>query len=263
MKRDRSCLLIPLCAAVLFPFFQGCGPTYPKENIEEAAQRVIKKEYKVESRAELVGETLYLNINLPGLTTTEPGALAELLRKVQGAVLAITRVSLSSDASIKFLVVTANDPAWELGLRIIQSLQDVKDFLYQRISRSDYEERLVLEIDSEDEGNVHGIPHENGKDISLNEFAGRLIVSQFNMMCRNNPFLGAILDGSKMKYGEFRGDELVIRATSYFSPGSVPLVEKLFETECNKVIKKYSINQLKRVKIIGQKEQTVSIMLVH
>jgi len=135
--------------------FSGCKASYPKSSVTESIQDLIKKEYDINGRAKLTGDTLYLDVSLEGLVSPEQKVVTDILKKIQGASLVITRVSLSSDAKIKFMILVASEPTFNLHLRIIQKLDDVKAFLYQKISKADYEDRLVLEIEKNDD--VDGI----------------------------------------------------------------------------------------------------------
>ena len=84
-----------IAALILFSMVpMGCKATYNKSTIAESVQKLIKKEYNLDGRAKLEGETLYLEVNLEGLVSTEQKILADMLKKVQGAALVITRVSL-------------------------------------------------------------------------------------------------------------------------------------------------------------------------
>jgi hypothetical protein len=245
-------LSLPLCLALAAFLCAGCGPTYPSNHITDAVRRVVKKEYHLDSTARLVGATLYLDVRLTGLTSTDPQALAEVLKKVQGAVLAITRVSLSSDAQIRYTVVTAKDPSWKLSMRIIQRLDDVKAFLYQKISHADYEERLVLEI------NGAG-PAAESRELDVREFAGRLIVSQINMLGRTNPFLSAIVGNSQLEYIGMDGEELTMKLGMGLAPQAQPLFEDIVMRQSKKVAVKYSLGQLKRVRIITPDNSMISL----
>ncbi|MFC1501533.1 hypothetical protein ACFL58_03700 [Elusimicrobiota bacterium] len=246
-----------LLFCIFFSFLiAGCGPSYPAGEITESVKEIVKKEYDLESEAKLVGNTLYLEIKLDNLATTETKKLIEMLKHLQGAVLSIVRVSLSSDADIDFMVVSASDPAWKIGVRIIEYLQDVKDYLYMKISRGDYEGRLIMEIDTAGEGMV---VYENNTPLTMNEFLGRLIVSQFNMLSRTNPFLGIFLEKYQMKYVELTDSELILSASEDFDPEMFALAEKLLIEETKKVIKKYNISNLEKITIIGQDIQPVTV----
>jgi hypothetical protein len=159
-----------------------------------------------------------------------------------------------------FLVVTASDPAWKLNMRIVQRLQDVKEFLYQKISKSDYEDRLVLEIDTGEDNATVPLP-EQPREIDLREFVGRLIVSQFNMLSRNNPFLSVLLDNSKLRFNRIDGDELVIDIANAVNPKTMPLIEKMLAVEARKTLKKYEGFAVNKIRLSDANNQSVTVDL--
>jgi hypothetical protein len=241
-------------------FFTGCKASYPRGSVAGKVQELIKKEYNIEGRAKLSGETLYLEVNLAGLITTEQKVLAEILKKVQGASLVITRVALSSDATVKYMVLVVSEPTYKLNLRIIQRLDDVKGFLYQKISKSDYEDRLVLEIEKGEEkpGTLESeIEKSNGME--MKEFVGRLIVSQVNMLSRSNPFLGVILGNTQLKYIDFKEDELVVGISNSVSESATPFFKGIINSQALKTSKKYADWGPKRVKLIDNNNNSMLV----
>ncbi|MCX5782475.1 MAG: hypothetical protein NT145_07210 [Elusimicrobia bacterium] len=240
-------------------FLSGCNPTYPVGNLTESIQKLVKKEYNLESKASLVGNTLYLDIKLEDISSTETKKLSAMLEKLQGAVLSIVRVSLSTDAKISFMVVTAIDPVWKLGIRIIESLQDIKDYLYQKISRGEYEGRLVMEIDIGQDGLIN---YTSDKEMTLNEFAGRLTVSQFNMLLRSNPFLSILLNKYELKYVSFVGSELVLTGTKNFDPQMFELARHILVNEAEKTSKKYELIKINTIKILDPNKPDAQPILI-
>lgn len=224
-------------------FLVACSPSYPKKNLTTSLPLLLKKEYKLNSTAKFVGRTLYLDVGLSGLTSTDSKALTEVLKKVQGAMISITRVALSSDAKIDYMVVNAGDVSWSLNIRLIQRLVDVKGLLYQRISRSDYEGRLVLEIETKEKksGTDTYEPSvlEEKHDIRIEEFMGRLIVSQINMASRTNPFLAVLLNSVQLKYDKWTPDVLYVNATIKPGTAAYPLFEDIVKKESRMVLNKY------------------------
>jgi hypothetical protein len=231
--------------------FAGCKPSYPKDNVPASIEKLLRQEYNVEGHAKLVGETVYMQVDLVGLVSTEQEALTAILKKVQGASLVVTRVALSSDANIKNLVLVVSEPTYRLNLRIIQRVEDVKSYLYMKISRADYEERLILEIEH-NEGKPDTIDNEieKNKDLSIKEFAGRLIISQINMLSRSNPFLGVMLGNTQLKYVDFDGEELVASISHKISKPVMPFFEDIINAQALKIRKKNICAGPKRVKLI-------------
>ena len=239
--------------------FSGCNPSYPSDRLTDSIQQLVKKEYNLESKASLVGNTLYLDIKLEDISSTEAKKLTAMLEKLQGAVLDIVRVSLSTDAKVNFMVVTASDPVWKLGIRIIEQLQDIKDYLYMKISRGDYEGRLVMEIDIGHDGAIN---YTSDREITTDEFLGRLIVSQFNMVLRSNPFLSILMDKYELKYVSMSGSELVLTGTKNFDPQMFDLARHVLVNEAAKVKNKYEVKNLKDIKIIDETKPEVQPIII-
>jgi hypothetical protein len=252
---------IKLTALILFLAvfsFNGCKPSYPKEKITESLVKVLKKEYNIDSKVELKSTTLFLDVALTGLTATEVKALSDVLKTVQSAMLTITRIALSSDAKIDFMVVNVTDPAWKLDLKLVQRLEDVKSLLYQRISRSDYEGRFILEIEKNE---LSGANSADKAPVSMEEFLGRLIVSQVNMVNRSNPFLSILLNNSQLKYKSFDNHELVITISGNLGGKLLPFYKKLLVEKTKEIIKKYKLMNLKIIRIVNENKSSEIIDL--
>jgi hypothetical protein len=250
----------------LIPFFTGCGPSYPKKSITQSVERVVKQKYGLNSTATLVGKTLYLDIKLSGLLTTDPDKLAPILKKVTGAAGAVTHVALSSDANVDYLISTAADPSWKIYLRVIERVEDIKNAYFLKISMPDAEERAIVELEV---GNKEATPPQPApmmgldvkKDMELKEFIGRLIVSQVNMMTRRNPFLSVLFDNAQLRFEGQSDTELVIKVTNKINPASFSLLEKIINAESVKTLKKYKTWQPQTVSVLGQDEKALTIDL--
>ena len=232
------------CCLLSCILLAGCSPSYPKKDLPAALAKMIKKDYKIDSRVVLRGKTLYLDLFLTGIASTDPKMLNNILKKIQGAMLSITRVSLSSDAKIEYMVVNARDASWSLNIRLIQRLEDVKGLLYQKISKSDYEGRLVLEIETLNRAGAGGLSSVVGDmqyDMTLEEFMGRLMVSQINMASRTNPFLSVLLNNVQLRYEKWMPDQVFVNASSAITDSAYLLFENIIRSETQKVVEKYKI----------------------
>ena len=248
-------------ALILFCMvFAGCGPSYPKDSVPVSIEKLLKKEYKLNGHAALVGQTVYLEIDLEGLISPEQKVLTEILKKVQGASLIITRVSLSSDAKIKNMVLVVNEPKFDLNLRIIQRVEDIKGFIYQKISKADYEERLILEIEpSENKPYTLEVEVSRNKDLDTKEFVGRLIVSQINMLSRSNPFLAVVLGNTQLRYIDFKENELVVGISNSIAKPIVPFFEDIVNSQASKITKKKIGLMPNKIRIIDNNNQSTII----
>ncbi|MFH1540931.1 MAG: hypothetical protein ABID79_03655 [Elusimicrobiota bacterium] len=257
LKLKINILLCILYFTFCILFFTGCSkPTYPKDKLSEATQKILKKEYNLDSSVKLVGSTLYLEINLPELISIEKNLPKKIFKKIEDALLTIVRISLSSDAKISTLVTVAKTQDYDFCVRIIQRLEDIKALLYLKISRSDYEERLILEI----------LPYSklNYRDLTLDEFAARLIVSQYNILLKINPFLSGLLDNALLEFNNLANGSLIIMVNSSQINISIT-VKKFFEKILVKsylsVLKKYDILDFpKSIKIIDKNK--IEIMII-
>jgi hypothetical protein len=210
MKTLKNIILL-LCAILLL---NSCGATYPKKDLIPNLEKLIKKECDQDSKAYIFGKTLYLDMELDGITSKDQETASKAIRKIQLASFAVVRVVLSGDAEIKYMVATAYDRDKSVVFRIIQSIDDVKKYFYMRISRSDYESRNLLEI--------AGYPLaakviDDKHDISDDEYVGRLIVSQVNMLSRTNPLFGALISMLQLQYIGIDNKTLYLSVSDYSS----------------------------------------------
>lgn len=217
----------------------ACKPTYPKNELPRALETLIKKEYHLEGHAKLIGKTLYLAIELPELAANETEIPKEAMSKLQGAVLSIVRTSLSSDAKLKILVLTATVPEWKLHINILQSIDDIKGFLYQRISRGDYEERMILDIAREEDPADPDI--EQQREISMEKFISLLIISQVNKITRANPFVGAVLKNGQLRYQSITEGTLILKISADVPASVGSLWKNLVHDQAMKVLAKYRV----------------------
>lgn len=140
-------LIVLLFVAI---FVCSCAPTYPKENLIEGIKDLVLKETGRKCEVYKFDSTIYLDMEMDELISTKNEVVNEAIKALQNAVFAITRVSLSSDAEIKIMVISAFDPNYQVLLRMYQNIDDVKSYFYQRISRGDYEQRQLIEFEGPD-----------------------------------------------------------------------------------------------------------------
>lgn len=225
-------------------------PSYPKEKLSDSTKKVLKKEYNLDGSVKLIGKTLYLEIELSELTSAEKDLYKEILKKIQGAVLTTVRISLSSDAKIDFLVTIAKVKHYDFCIRIIQRLEDIKNYLYLKISKSDYEDRIIFEM----------FPYSKIKyiDFTLEEFVARLIISQYNMLLKSNPFISALLNNVSLEFYKITGNFLIIVANNNISNSIKELFEKIILKSYQKITTKYKMVKLPNlIEIVDENKNNV------
>ncbi|MBI3013110.1 MAG: hypothetical protein HYY63_05730 [Elusimicrobia bacterium] len=156
-------------------------------------QKLFRKELNTDVETELAGKTLYVSFTVENLVSKNFELPKEVLQKLEDAMLSITRISLSTDAEIEFTVIEARDPKWGVQTNIIRKMHDLKGLLYWKVSKSDFDERLVLET----EKIIESKPRD-WHDITLPEFMGRCVASRISLGTRANPFLNVLLGIEKM-----------------------------------------------------------------
>ena len=213
----------------------GCAPSYPKSGITRSVEKILRDEEHLSGKAHLVGKTLYLDIQLPELAGLKSEVPKEAMKKLEGAVLTVTRASLSSDANIQFMAVNAEIPRFNLRVHVLSRLADIKYFLYQRISKDDYEERTVIDIYPVNKASVPRVY----EDISLEKFVSLLIVSQINMLTRVNPFVGSALNNAKLTLSDVANNTLSVEVSDRLTPELITLWKEIIVEKSLKIALKY------------------------
>ncbi len=125
----------------------GCGPTYPKEIVDEAIMQLCREEYSLDVKVEIVGRTIGVYIPIEGLFSTTLNPSEEAQDKINDVLLSVTRVALSTDAPLDFYIVITQDALLpEIEVVLIRYIKDVKLFYYGQISRGDFFKRMIVDI---------------------------------------------------------------------------------------------------------------------
>ncbi|MDR1696429.1 MAG: hypothetical protein LBR69_07395 [Endomicrobium sp.] len=244
--------------SIVLACFVSCGVSYPKENLTQELEALVKKECESDSKASIFGKTLYLDMELDTITSKDQAQVSEAVKKMQSAVMSITRVVLSSDSEIQYMVVSVFDKEKNVLFRIIQNIEDIKAYFYMRISRGDYESRSLMEI----EGPGYAkIMIEDKHDIVPEEYVGRMIVSQIDMSSRSNPFFGALISMIRLKYAGNEDSVLILSAAAEIDEKTEALVKGIVAEETKKYSEKYKLN-FKVVKIINTKNKKETLIQI-
>ena len=144
MKSVVSCSLV---ISFLVFAVAGCTPTYPKEKFKESITKLCKDEYKVDIKVETLGRTIVIYAPLPDLIDFTFAISKSASEKINDIILSVSRVALSTDAKFDFYCVIAQDMRMpEIQIVIIKSVDDVKRFLLNDISRGEYSKRMLVDI---------------------------------------------------------------------------------------------------------------------
>lgn len=125
----------------------GCTPTYPKNRFRESILKVCKNEYKLDVKAETIGKTIMIYVPLQDLLDFNFGITKKASEQINDVILSVSRVALSTDAKFDFYCVIAHDVRIpEIQIVIIKSVDDVKRFMLNDISRGEYSKRMLVDI---------------------------------------------------------------------------------------------------------------------
>jgi len=184
----------------------GCGPTYPEGKIIESVREVCEDEYCTDVKIQRKGGTLgiYMQLDklfdIPELEEGEVniGKIASGFQLAEGAdkkigdvVMAASRVCISSDCDIDFYVVIAEDKNLG-GARAIltRHVRDVKRILTGDISRGDFVQRMLIDIDYDPRQNAEALATDFFKD--LNTKSSQEITQKYFSHGRQDPGLSGL-----------------------------------------------------------------------
>lgn len=242
-----------ICLLIVVFLLNSCGVTYPKEDIVTDLEKLVKKECSQDSKAFVVGKTLYLDMQLDGLTSQDQKTASQVIHKIVIASTAMIRVVLSSDSDIKYMVATAYDPGRNVIFRVVHSIDDVKSVYCGRISQPDFESRNLLEIVGPP---IASTMIDDKHDITAGEHVGRLFVSRMNMMARTNPTFGALISMLQLQYVGIDNRTLILLiAESVVNAQVVPTVKKILHDELQICSKKYN-DPFDKIKAITSNGET-------
>lgn len=145
VQRFYFLLLITCCGLLIT--MTGCGPTYPKAKFDESIIKICKKEYGLDVKVALISKTIAIYLPLENLIDFTFSVTKSAGEKINDVILSVSRVALSSDAEYDFYTVIAHDIRIpEIQIVIVKSVDDVKRFLLNDISRSEYAKRMIVDI---------------------------------------------------------------------------------------------------------------------
>jgi len=231
---------------VIVFFFDACSVTYPKNDIAQSLEKLVKKECNQDSKAYLVGRTLYLDMKLDEIKSSDDKTVSQAIRKIALAVFTAGRVVLSSDSDIKYIVVTTYNFYKNIAFRVVHNIDDIKSYFYMRISRSDFNSRKLLESEIEEPLTAANMI-EDRHDIADQEYVGRLIASQINMLLESDVILVQI---PRLQYVAVENETLIFSVSDIVDGTSIYLVRNILLEKTKDYSKKYNIS-FKGIKVIA------------
>lgn len=173
------------------------APTYPREKVIEGIKDICKKEYGVDVDVKIVDTTLGVRMPLKGVFDPETFQPApDALEKLDGVMLSVSRVALSSDKSFDFYTIITTDTAIP-GTEIVitRYVGDLRRYVFGDISRGEFSNRMVFDVRFNPEGVL---------DVWLNEFTLREVRLQ-DFICKQAAHrIVSEFKDNKMLVGKFK-----------------------------------------------------------
>jgi hypothetical protein len=167
-------------------------PTFPASGIAGSLRTLCRRDYQLPVEARYRDQNLQALVLRAGLfggrTADLQGLRREAANALEHVLLCSTRISLSTDASMKFIQVKMVDVLTGSYVTLWRYVPDIRDSMYQRMGDTEYFNRLVLEIGS---GKKEAFPGDNfgwDKPLTLADFLARQVISRVKRE------LGASLD---------------------------------------------------------------------
>jgi hypothetical protein len=217
----------------------------------QSLEKLVKKECNQDSKAYLIGRTLYLNIEFDEIASADDKTVLQAIHKVNLAILAAGRVVLSSDSGIKYIIVTIYNSYKNIAFRIAHNIDDIKSHFYMRISHSDFNSRKLLEI----EGPLTAANMiEDRHDITDQEYVGRLIASQINMLSESEADL-ILVRMPRLRYIAVENKTLIFSVPNVIDDRNIYLVRDILSEKIKDYSKKYNIS-FKGIKVVAFYEKS-------
>ncbi|MFA6142842.1 MAG: hypothetical protein WC738_06090 [Candidatus Omnitrophota bacterium] len=140
-------LVFLIAGCFLAAALQGCGVTYPKGQFKESVIKLCKKEYNLDVKAETVGKTIAIYVPIKDLLDFNFSITKKAAEQINNVILSVSRAAISTDAAFEFYCIIAHDAKIpELQIIIIKSVEDVKRFMLNDISRGEYSKRMLVDL---------------------------------------------------------------------------------------------------------------------
>jgi len=154
----------------------GCGDnsikqSYREEDVASSIEELCKKEYDLDVKVDIVGNTLWAYLPVENMINKENMIDEEIHKKIGNIYLNIQRVILSTPKHIDFFVLAVSDIKAGIDFIMIGYVLDMKKFMVSLISRNDFFSRLIRKAHpnpqavADIEGN-----HINKFDIKFSDF---------------------------------------------------------------------------------------------
>ncbi len=177
-------LILLLLAA--WPLVAGCRASYPTGSVEDTIAKICQDEYHVEVQVAKAGKTIGALIVMPDILLSDLTFSDQALNKIENVMLTTSRVTLSSQFNYDFFVITIMDAKTGIRVSFTRYIKDIRRLIMDDISRSDYFQRLLIEVESGRPVSDPAAARFDLKDQVLEDFLARQIAERIRLQFQVN-----------------------------------------------------------------------------
>jgi len=241
----------------------GCGPTYPRDKVEQGIKNLCKQEHNIDVHARLVGRTLYVFLQANNLLDESLSLGEKAYDILEKTLLSTTRVTLSSDADIQFYILVVEDHIRRIEMTFIQNIRDIKRFIFRQISREDYFSRMVIKVKVKKEEEEWFSESAVLDEMDLSGFLAQQVIWRVKREIEGNLLLRFVINMEEISGGYDRKEKtffFTIRSKEESKAGKWQkdiltdlIVEKMWETS-----EKYRFDDFRGIVLRDGKAVTMS-----
>lgn len=185
--RAAAVRLLVLAVLLAWPL-AGCSnkPTFSGDRMPEHVNQITKDVYKLDTQADVKGSTLgVLWVTEAMLDEAGKGISQEINEAIGNLSSAVSRVSLSTDRPVDFIVVAVRSLREKMELRVIRRVDDVRRAQAEALSIPESMNRTLFQqfpFDPE----APSEPFDTG-DWTLEEFLSKQILQRVRMLKPSDP----------------------------------------------------------------------------
>ncbi|MBN1594642.1 hypothetical protein JW933_01820 [candidate division FCPU426 bacterium] len=246
-----------LTGGLLF-ILAGCRASYPTGSVDKTIRELCEKEYGVDvvvkTNNRTIGALVVMEDTLlPDLTFSD-----QALKKIEDVMLTTSRVTLSSEFPYDFFVIAIRDSKSTVQVSFVRYIKDIRRLIMDDISRNDYFQRLLIDVESEGPPETGSGTNFALRDWKVSDFLARQIAERLRTQLQINLVIERLfsirgLEG-RFDYTDKARQEGQFVLTLFFDPrapsfqttGTEALRENflkvLFET-AKKMVRRYEFSQ--------------------
>ncbi|MCD4813664.1 hypothetical protein K8S19_08240 [bacterium] len=261
MKRISKLVIL---LGLVIPVMAGCRASYPTGSVEETIKQICEKEYGVDVTVATRNKTVGALIVMPDTLLSDLTFSDQALNKIENVMLTTSRVTLSSEFVFDFFVISLRDADTGVEVSFVRYIKDIRRLIMDDISRSDYFQRLLIEVSAQapvpkNSRGIHKL-----KDYSVPDFLAAQIAERVRLKFQMS-FISERLFSISGVQGIFDkkdkpGDGLFI-LTLHFLPDAEPFksfdvpaavkedFKKLIFTTASQVVRRYEFDDFAGMRI--------------